>query len=232
MSTAHINAKPEDFAKTVLMPGDPRRSEFIANYYLDKAVLINDVRGIAGYTGLYKGERISVMASGMGMPSIGIYSHELFNFFGVECIIRIGSAGAVNEKVGLGDIVMAQSASTDSNYQEHLKTGGALAPCADFDTLQKAHSIALKSNVNVHVGNVLTSDVFYGSDLLSWQRAGILAVEMETAALYINAALSGKKALGIFTVTDCPLREEREYTASEREQGLTKMIDIALKTGV
>ena len=240
MSTPHIDAKKGDFADTLLMPGDPLRSRFIAENFLNNAKLVNDVRGVQGYTGLYKGEKVSVMASGMGMPSIGIYSYELFNFFGVENIIRVGSAGSYNADVKLRDIVLAQAACTDSNFVKQFGLPGDFSPIADFGLLTKAASKATALGLNCHIGNVLSSDRFYGDSkelpewkqpVSLWAKMGVLAVEMEAAALYMNAARSGKRALCICTVSDSLITGE-ETTAEERQSSFTDMIKLALETAV
>ena len=229
--TPHINAKPEDFAKTVLMPGDPLRAKVIAENFLDNAMLVNNVRGIHGYTGTYKGTPVSVMASGMGMPSIGIYSYELFNFYDVETIIRVGSAGAISPKLHLRDVVIGLGACTNSNYASQFNLPGTFAPTADYETLTKAVKAAEKLGIKAIVGNIFSSDTFYddAQSLAVWQKMGVLAVEMEAAALYMNAARSGKKALCICTISDCPLAGGEECTALEREQTFNKMIEIALE---
>ena len=240
MSTPHIGAEKGDFADTVLMPGDPLRSGFIAENFLIDAKLVNNVRGVQGYTGLYKGEKISVMASGMGMPSIGIYSYELYNFFGVENIIRVGSAGSYNSDVKLRDIVLAQAACTDSNFVKQFGLPGDFSPIADFGLLTKAVSKAKALGLNCHIGNVLSSDRFYGDSnglpdwkqpVSLWAKMGVLAVEMEAAALYMNAARSGKRALCICTVSDSLITGE-ETTAEERQSSFTDMIKLALETAV
>ncbi len=230
--TPHIDAKPEDFGKTVLMPGDPLRSKFIAENFLTDAKLINNVRGIQGYTGMYEGTKVSVMASGMGMPSIGIYSYELFNFFGVENIMRIGSTGSINMDVNVRDIVMAMGASTNSNYARQYQIPGTFAPIADYTMLKNAIEAADEEKAIYHVGNVLSSDTFYDdqSDANEkWMKMGVLCIEMETAALYMNAARAGKRALGIFTVSDHILKGEA-LSAAERQNSFTQMMTIALKT--
>lgn len=232
--TPHINATPEDFAKTVLMPGDPLRSRFIAENFLTDAKLINNVRGIQGYTGTYQGKRVSVMASGMGMPSIGIYSYELFNFFGVENIMRIGSAGSLNKDVKVRDIVMAMGASTNSNYARQFQTPGTYAPIASYCMLKQAIVEAEKLGASYHVGNVLSSDTFYDDQADAndyWKKMGILCIEMETAALYMNAARAGKNALGIFTISDHILTGEA-LSAEERQNSFTQMMEVALNTAV
>ena len=229
--TPHITAKAGDFAPTVLMPGDPLRSRFVAENFLTDAVLVNNVRGVQGYTGLYKGKRVSVMASGMGMPSIGIYSHELFHFYGVEAIIRIGSAGGIADGVKLRDVVIGMGACTDSNYAAQYRLPGTFAPTADFGLLERAVSLARERNVPHRVGNLLSSDLFYGDyadSLKDWKKMGVLAVEMEAAALYMNAARCGKKALAIATVSDLPLTGEGT-TAEERQTTFTQMMEIALR---
>lgn len=239
--TPHISASPEDFAKTVLMPGDPLRSKFIAENFLQDAKLVNNVRGIQGYTGSYKGIPVSVMASGMGMPSIGIYSYELFNFFGVENIIRVGSAGAMDKKVKVRDIVLGQGACTDSNYAGQFNLPGTFAPIADFELLSVCVETAKQIGItNYRVGNVLSSDRFYGDgaglpDYMqptsAWGKMGVLAVEMESAALYMNAARAGKRALGIFTVSDHLVTGEAT-SALERQTSFTEMMKLALETAI
>ena len=227
--TPHINATPEDFAKTVLMPGDPLRAKFIAETYLKNARLVNDVRGIQGYTGEYKGVPVSVMASGMGMPSIGIYSYELYNFFGVENIIRVGSAGAMSEKIKVRDIVIGQAACTNSNYASQYNLPGTYAPIASYSLLEKCVSLAKVKNLSIHVGNLLSSDTFYNDTdpTPAWNKMGVLAVEMEAAALYMNAARSGKNALAICTVSDHLLTGE-STSAEERQTSFTEMMELAL----
>lgn len=228
--TPHIKATPADFAKTVLMPGDPLRSKFVAETFLENPVLVNNVRGIQGYTGTYKGVPVSVMASGMGMPSIGIYSYELYNFFGVENIIRIGSAGGLAENVQLRDILIGMGACTNSSYQEQYNLGGNFAPIADFGLLRKAVNEAEALGVRYQVGNLLSSDVFYNANPSfndGWHRMGVLGVEMEAAALYMNAAYSGKKALAICTVSDHIIRGEA-LDADARQSTFTDMMTIAL----
>lgn len=230
--TPHINASPEDFAKTVLMPGDPLRSKFIAENFLDDAKLVNNVRGVQGYTGKYEGKPVTVMASGMGMPSIGIYSYELYNFFGVENIIRIGSTGSINEDVKVRDIVFALGASTNSNYARQFELPGVFAPIADFGLLKKAVDNAEMLGASYHVGNVLSSDTFYDAQDDAndrWIKMGVLCIEMETAALYMNAAKAHKKALGMFTVSDHILTGEA-LSAEERQTSFRQMMEIALKT--
>ena len=234
MSTPHINAQKGDFGKTVLMPGDPLRAKFIAETYLTDAKLVNNVRGIQGYTGYYKGVKVSVMASGMGMPSMGIYSYELFEFFGVEQILRIGSAGAIREKVKLREIVLGPGACTNSAYGEQYHLRGSFAPIADFDLLRTCVEEAEKLGAPYHVGNLLSSDTFYDAgegDTLAWGRMGVLAVEMEAAALYMNAARCGKRALAICTVSDSMITGEAT-TAEERQNTFTQMMELALNTAV
>ena len=232
LPTPHIAATEKDaFAKTVLMPGDPLRAKYIAENFLENPVLVNNTRGVQGYTGYYKGKRVSVMASGMGMPSIGIYSYELFNFYDVDTIIRVGSAGAINPKLHLRDVVFGMGASTNSAYAEQYRLPGTFAPIADYETLQNAVEAAKKLGVKPYIGNLFSSDTFYddASSLKDWQKMGVLAVEMECVALYMNAARSGKKALAICTISDCPLSGGEECTALEREQTFNKMIEIALE---
>ena len=234
MATPHINAEVGDFGKTVLMPGDPLRSKFIAETYLKDAKLVNNVRGVQGYTGTYKGVKVSVMASGMGIPSIGIYSYELFNFFGVENIIRVGSTGSINADVKVRDIVIAQGACTNSEYQAQFQIPGHFAPIADYKLLSEAVKASENLGVNYHVGNALSSDVFYNADPTfndKWARMGVLCVEMEAAALYMNAAYANKRALGIFTVSDSLVTGEAT-TAEERQNTFTQMMEVALETAV
>ena len=228
--TPHINSTPEMIAKTVLMPGDPKRARLVATDFLDGAELFNDVRGVSGYTGKWKGERVSVMASGMGMPSIGIYSYELYNAFGVENIIRIGSAGAMREDIRLRDIVLGMGACTDSAYGEQFGLSGCFAPICDYGLLKTAADIAKEKGINAHIGNILSSDVYYDDDPqrnIAWRKMGVLAVEMEAAALYMNAARAGKKALAICTVSNSLITGE-ELPARERESSFGEMIELAL----
>ena len=239
--TPHIDAKPEDFAKTVLMPGDPLRSKFIAENFLENAKLVNNVRGVQGYTGEYKGKKVSVMASGMGMPSIGIYSYELFNFFDVDNIIRVGSAGGLSEKVKIRDIVIAQGACTNSSYPQSFGINGTIAPIADYNLLETCVNAARKMNLKFEVGNVLSSDIFYNDDVtylpkeqqssMQFAKMGALAVEMEAAALYLNAARANKHALALFTVSDHLLTGEAT-TAIERQTSFTDMMKLALETAI
>lgn len=232
LPTPHIKATEKDaFAKTVLMPGDPLRSKYIATNFLENAVLVNNIRGVQGYTGYYKGKRVSVMASGMGMPSIGIYSYELFNYYDVESIIRVGSAGAISPKLHLRDVVFGLGACTNSSYANQYRLPGSFAAIADYELLQNAVNAAEKLNVKPFIGNLLSSDTFYddASSLSDWKKMGVLAIEMEAAALYMNAARCEKKALAICTVSDCPLSGGEECTAFEREQTFNKMIEIALE---
>lgn len=230
MATPHNQAKKGDFASTVIMPGDPKRAKFIAQNYLQDAKLVNDVRGVQGYTGFFKGKRVSVMASGMGMPSIAIYAHELYEYYDVNLIIRVGSAGGIADDVNLRDIVIAQAACTDSNFlQSKYRFAGQYSPIGDYETIKKAEQIALKKGFKVRVGNILSTDVFYSDTTAEWQKTGVLAVEMECAALYAVAAEHGKKALCICTVSDCPLKG-LSLPAQERQTGFTDMMEIALET--
>ncbi len=240
MATPHIKAESGDFAKTVLMPGDPKRSEFIARNFLCDARLVNDVRGVQGYTGTYRGVPISVMASGMGMPSMGIYSYELFKFFGVENILRVGSIGSMNKDVKIRDIILASGACTNSNYVKDFRLPGQFAPIADFGILRCAVEEAEKMELCYHVGNVLSSDVFYNDEeglpeaersLAKWSKMGVLGVEMEAAALYMNAARLGKKALAVCTVSDSLVTGEAT-TSEERQNSFTQMMELALNTAV
>ena len=232
--TPHINATPEDIAKTVLMPGDPLRAKFIAENFLENPVLFNNVRGIHGYTGTYKGHRVSVMASGMGIPSIGIYSYELYNFFGVENIMRIGSAGAMQKDVHVRDIVIGMGACTNSNFGSQYNMPGSFAPIANYEMMKAAIDACEKVGANYHVGNLLSSDTFYGDDATAsekWMKMGVLAVEMEAAGLYMNAARAGKRALAICTVSDHLLTGEAT-TAEERQNSFTQMMEVALETAI
>ncbi len=228
--TPHISAKLGDFAKTVLMPGDPLRAEFIAKNYLENAVLVNNVRGVQGYTGYYKGKRVSVMASGMGQPSIGIYSYELFNFYGVENIIRVGSCGSFSPELHARDIIVAMGACTNGNYAAQYNLPGTFCPIADFNLVKKAVEECEKAGVNYRVGNIFSSDTFYddANSGMQWAKMGVLGVEMESAALYCNAARAGKKALCICTVSDSFIYPEENTTAEERQSSFTKMMEIAL----
>ena len=229
--TPHNQAKKGDIAKTVLMPGDPLRAKFIAETYLENVRCFNTVRNMLGYTGTFEGKEISVMGSGMGIPSIGIYSYELFNFYDVDAIIRIGSAGGIAEGVKLRDVVIGMGACTDSNFASQYRLPGTFAPIADFSLLEKAVALARKQGVNIHVGNLISSDLFYGDyadSLTDWKKMGVLAVEMEAAGLYMNAARCGKKALAMATVSDLPLTGE-VTTAEERQNTFTQMMEIALR---
>ena len=223
ITTPHINAEKDAFGKTVLMPGDPLRSKFIAENYLENAKLVNNIRGIQGYTGTYKGTKISVMASGMGMPTIGIYSYELFNFFNVENIMRIGSTGSIQEKVKVRDIVIGMGACTNSNYASQYQLTGTFAPIASYPLMREAIAQAEKAGASYHVGNILSSDTFYSDNKTeneSWKKMGVLCIEMEAAALYMNAARCGKNALAILTVSDSLVTGE-ETTAEERQNSYT-----------
>ena len=234
MATAHINAKQGDFASTVLMPGDPLRAKLIAEKYLENAVLVNNVRGVQGYTGTYKGKRVSVMASGMGMPSMGIYSYELFKFFGVNNIIRIGSAGALKDDIHVRDVVIGMGCSTDSNFAANYKLPGTLAPLCSYEAMSKCVECAKEMGVTYHVGNLLSSDIFYGDDETAnaaWAKMGIMAIEMEGAALYMNAARLNKNALVICTVSNHIITGE-ETTAEERQNSFGEMITLALETAL
>ena len=229
--TPHIEAKLGDFAKTVLMPGDPKRAEYIAKTYLTDYKLVNDVRGIKGYTGFYKGKRVSVMASGMGQPSIGIYSYELFAFYGVENIIRVGSCGSFDKDLHARDIIIAMGACTNGNYASQYRLPGVFAPIASYSLLKKAVDETERKGVNFKVGNIVSSDVFYADSKsgLEWAKMGVVGVEMESAALYANAARLSKNALAILTVSDSFIYPEENTTAKEREQSFNQMMEIALE---
>jgi len=233
-STPHIQLlNDRGFAKTVLMPGDPLRAKYIAETLLTDAVLVNNVRGVQGYTGYYNGNPVSVMASGMGMPSIGIYSYELYSKFGVETILRVGSAGAMQEHLNLRDVVAGLGACTNSNFAAQYGLAGTFAPIADYGTLKKAEAAATEMGLTLHVGNLLSSDTFYSDDTTAadrWKKMGVLAVEMEAAALYMTAARLQKKALCLCTISDLLFDGSRELTADERQQSMNEMLHLALKT--
>lgn len=238
--TPHINAVPEDFAKTVLMPGDPLRAKFVADNYLTDAKLVNNVRGVQGYTGFYRGVKVSVMASGMGMPSIGIYSHELYNFFGVENIIRIGSAGGIGMDVHVHDIVLGMGASTDSNFASQFHLPGTFAPICSYKLLKTCTDVSEELGYPCKVGGILSSDAFYGDTVglteaqhpnAMWSKMGVLAVEMEAAALYMNAARYGKNALCICTISDHIITGE-SLSAEDRQTSFRRMMELALETAV
>lgn len=228
--TPHINAPEGSFAETVLMPGDPLRSLFIAENYLENAVLVNNVRGIQGYTGYYNGKKVSVMASGMGMPSIGIYSYELYNYYKVNNIIRIGSAGSMSEKIHVMDLIAAMSAYSNSSYGKQFGFNGNLAPCCSFDLLEKANQAAKNMNKKLICGAVYSSDTYYDEAAQSVQlrKLGVLAVEMESYALYLNAARAGKNALCLCTISDSTVTGE-SLPAEKRQTGFIDMMKIALE---
>lgn len=228
--TPHNAAQPGDIAKTVLMPGDPLRAKFIAENYLESPVCFNTVRNMLGYTGSYQGKRVSVMGGGMGMPSVGIYSYELFHFYEVDTIIRVGSAGGVADGVHVRDLIVGLGACTDSNYAAQYRLPGTFAPIGDFALARKAVAYAESRGIAVKVGNVLSSDTFYGDDenaLRQWKKMGVLAVEMEAAALYMNAARAGKRALCLLTVSDCPFTGA-SLPAQERQTSFREMMETAL----
>ena len=240
-STPHINVLDDiGFGKTVLMPGDPLRAKFIAENFLENPVLVNNVRGVQGHTGYYKGVKVSVMASGMGMPAIGIYTHELFNFFGVENIIRVGSAGSIQDHINLYDLVIAQGACTDSNWANQFHLPSTFAPIASWELLSEAVKAAERNGATYHVGNVNSSDVFYGDhagipealgSVHNLKKMGVMALEMEAAALYMNAARYGKRGLCICTISDHVLKGV-ETTAEERQNSFTTMMKVALDVAV
>ena len=233
MPTPHNSAVKGDFAKTVLMPGDPLRAKFIAETFLDEPRLVNNVRGVQGYTGTYRGVPVSVMASGMGMPSIGIYSYELFTQYDVDNIIRVGSAGAIQRELKLGSIVAGMGACTNSNYAEQYGLGGTFAPIADFALLSAAVQSAKELGIEMPVGNLYSSDTFYDASAssLKWAEMGVLAIEMEAAALYCNAAYTKKRGLSICSVSDNIVTGE-ELSPEQRQTGFTAMMKIALETAV
>ncbi len=228
--TIHIQAKKDEIAKTVLMPGDPLRAKAIAERFLEKAELVNNIRGVQGYTGYFEEKRVTVMASGMGMPSIGIYSYELYRFYDVDSIIRIGSAGAIADGLNLRDLVIGMGACTDSNYLAQFGLRGSFAPIADYDLVRRAQILCEARKIPFRVGNLLSSDVFYdeSDSLLKWKNMGVLAVEMETAALYANAARAGKRALALCTVSDKIFTGEK-CTAEERQNSFVDMTEVALR---
>lgn len=236
-NTPHINLLSDiGFSKTVLMPGDPLRSKMIANKYFSNAVLVNDIRGVQGYTGYYKGTKVSVMASGMGIASMGIYAYELYNFFGVQNIIRIGTAGGLRSDIKLKDIVAAIGANTDSSFANQFNVKGTIAPTCSYELLCQANKCAKEMGINLKTGNFYTSDTFYNADKENskkWADVGSMVVEMETAGLYLTAMTSGKNALSLCTVSDLPLSEKKtEYSAEERQNTFFKMIELALETAI
>ena len=227
--TPHIGAERGEIADTVIMAGDPLRAQFMAETFLEDITQFNSVRGMLGFTGTYNGKRISVMGHGMGIPSIGIYTYELYNFYGVQTIIRVGSAGAYSKDLHIGDLILAQGACTDSNYANQYKLGGVFAPIADFDLLKRAANECERLGYAYKVGNVLSTDVFYADtpSLDGWIKMGVLGVEMEAAALYMNAARANKKALVICTVSDHIITGE-QTTSEERRTTFTHMMEVAL----
>lgn len=232
--TPHIEAKAGDFAKTVLMPGDPLRAKFIAETYLENIRCVNQVRGMLGFTGTYKGKEVSVMGSGMGMPSIGIYSYELYNFYDVDNIIRVGSAGAIQDDINVMDVVIGMGATMVSSYADQFGCPGHLAPLADYHLLSTAVESAKELGTEVKVGNILSEDIFYNDRPNSkdcFKKMGVMAVEMESGALYLNAARAGKRALCILTISDHIYRPE-ELSSRQRQLGFGKMIEVALETAI
>ncbi|MBQ6244503.1 MAG: purine-nucleoside phosphorylase [Bacteroidales bacterium] len=227
--TPHINAQYGDIAETVIMAGDPLRAKFMAETFLEDTVQFNEVRGMLGYTGSYQGKRVSVMGHGMGIPSIGIYTYELFNFYGVQTIIRVGSAGAYDTDLRLGDLVLVMGACTDSNYGAQFGLPGTFAPIADFGLLRAAADCCEQRGFRYKVGNVLSSDVFYSDDPQTekWRKMGVLAVEMEASALYMNAARAGKRALVINTISD-HIITGAVTTSEQRRTTFTQMMEVAL----
>lgn len=232
--TPHINAPAGAFAKTVLLPGDPKRAKYVAEKFLENAELVNDVRGVQGYTGYYKGVRVSVMASGMGIPSMGIYSYELFNAYEVENIIRVGSIGSINENVNLKDVVVATSASTNSNYGKNFHLDGIISGAASYKLIKKVDEVVTKMGLEskVKFGQILSSDTFYTDEVendLKWAKMGVIGVEMEGYALYLNAARAGKNALVLATVSDQLVKKEY-LSAEERQLSFDEMLTVALET--
>ena len=234
--TPHINAPAGAFAKTVLLPGDPKRAKYIAEKFLQDAELVNDVRGVQGYTGYYKGIKVSVMASGMGMPSMGIYSYELFNAYDVQNIIRVGSIGSINEDVNLKDIVVATSASTNSNYGKQFHLDGIISGAASYKLVKKVDEVVERMGLNskVRFGQILSSDTFYTDEKendLKWAKMGVIGVEMEGYSLYLNAARAGKNALCMATVSD-QLVKKQYLTAEERQLSFDEMLTVALEAAI
>lgn len=235
IKTPHINLLDNiAFGKTVLMPGDPLRAKFIAENFLTDAVLVNNVRGIQGYTGFYKGVKVSVMASGMGMPSIGIYSYELFKYFGVQNIIRVGSAGAISEEVKLKDVVVGIGASTNSAFQTQYGLNGSIAPVCSYDLLKAADKASDSNGISIKVGSLYSSDTFYDdtNDTTAWGKMGCLAVEMEAAALYMTAQRLKKRALAVCTISDLVYPPYDSLCAQDREKTFTDMMTLALEVAV
>lgn len=231
MATPHIGANQGDIAETILLPGDPLRAKFIAETYLDNPVQFNSVRNMLGYTGTYKGKRVSVMGTGMGVASIGIYAYELIHFYGVKNLIRVGSCGAYDKNLKLFDIILGMGASTNSGFGHQYKLPGTFSAIASWDLLYKAKQVADQKAIDIHVGNILSSDVFYNfypEEFEKWAAMGVLAVEMEAYSLYCTAAAAGVNALTILTVSDS-LVTKLETTSEERETGFTKMMEIALE---
>lgn len=226
--TPHIGAQYGEIAQSVLMAGDPLRAKFMAEKFLENPVQFNNVRGMLGFTGTYKGKRVSVMGHGMGIPSIGIYTYELFNFYGVETIIRVGSAGAIQKDLHIGDLVIGQGACTDSNYGSQYELPGTFAPIADFSLVRGAADACERMGYRYRVGNLFSSDIFYSDNAHNdkWTSMGVQAIEMEAAALYMNAARAGKKALTICTISDHLITGEAT-TAEERQTTFTHMMDVA-----
>lgn len=233
MPTPHNAAMPGDIAETILLPGDPLRAKVIADTYLEDTVQFNSVRNMFGYTGTYKGKRVSVMGTGMGCASIGIYSHELIHFYGVKNLIRVGSCGSIGKDIQLGEIIMAQGACTDSNYAHHYQLPGTMCAISDYELLKTAQETAAEFGFPYRVGNILSSDIFYTEtpEWQSWAKMGVLSIEMESFALYCNAARAGVKALGIFTVSDSIVNGEA-LDAQARQNNFTNMMQVALETAV
>ncbi|KAA9393219.1 purine-nucleoside phosphorylase [Kocuria coralli] len=230
-STPHIDPHGVEIAETILLPGDPLRAKFIAETYLDGVQCFNEVRNMLGFTGTYRGKQVSVMGTGMGIPSISLYTYELIHFFGVKNLVRVGSCGAMQEGMDLYDVVIAQGASTDSNYLHQFGVPGTFAPLSSYRLLEQAKRAADERGQRTHVGNVLSSDVFYNADpdaMEPWRKLGVLAVEMESAGLFVNAAAAGVDALGIFTVSD-NLLTHAQTTPQERQTAFKDMIEIALE---
>lgn len=234
MPTPHISTKKEEIAKTVIMPGDPLRSKFIAETFLENPVLVNNIRGVQGYTGTYKGTRVTTMASGMGIPAIGIYSYELYNFYDVQNIIRVGTAGGIADGIGLRDIVAGMSSATNSAFAGQYELPGLMPPTASYELLKLSDETAAELGIKLKVGSLVSNDTFYDDNkgaMQKWKKMGVLAVEMESAGLYLTAARLGKRALAICTISDMVLTGE-QCTPEERQTAFTGMMEIALNMAV
>lgn len=234
MPTPHIEAHEGQIADTILLPGDPLRAKYIAENFLEEVTLFNDVRNMLGYTGFYNGKKVSVMGTGMGMPSMGIYAYELITYFGVKKLIRVGSTGSIQPHIKVKDIVLAQATSTNSSFGKQFGLRGDIAGVADYGLLSTAARLASEKNILTHVGNILSSDVFYDADVDDWKRwskLGVLSLEMEAHALYLIAMSTGVAALAMCTVSDSLVTGEA-MNSDDREQSFNNMITLALQTAV